>query len=127
MPETYTHRTEDQRYQSDEGFVCSRSYRVIAKSSSTVITPAYPGKLTAIKTNESTKTNQLTDEIKVLIAQSIKKDWSPDQVQGRLRGEGYTMVGATIIYAFIQRDKVAVGDLHQHPLLRKFYTRKQGL
>ena len=49
-----------------------------------------------------------------VISKHIQKDWSPEQVQGRLISEGMPIVCTTTIYAFIKRDKASGGDLYQH-------------
>ncbi len=142
MPETYTHLTEDERYRIYEGLVHGLSHRVIAKqlnrhhsSVSRETTRnkglcGYRPKQAQILSQQSQTSKprpiKLTDEVKMLIAQSIKKDWNPDQVQGRLRSEAHTMVCGTTIYAFIQRDKAAGGDLHKHLRHRKPYKRRTG-
>ncbi len=58
MPKTYTRLTEDERYPIYEGTVHGISHRVIARQ---------PGR------------------IKSVIARNIRKDWSPEQIQGRLK------------------------------------------
>jgi IS30 family transposase len=57
----------------------------------------------------------------------MKREWSPDQVQGRLRSEGFPMVCATTIYGFIQQEKMSGGDLYQHLRHRKPYNRRTGV
>jgi IS30 family transposase len=61
-----------------------------------------------------------------LITENIKREWSPDQIQGRLRSEGIAMVCATTIYGFIWQDKISGGDLHKHLRHRKPYKKRTG-
>ncbi len=61
-----------------------------------------------------------------MISENIKKDWSPEQVQGRLKAEGLEMVCTTTIYGFIQKDKASGGELHKHLRHRKPYKRRTG-
>jgi IS30 family transposase len=61
-----------------------------------------------------------------LITENIKNEWSPDQIQGRLRSEGLPMVCATTIYSFIQQKKVSGGSLYKHLRYRKSYRKRTG-
>ena len=66
---------------------------------------------------------KLTAEVQVLITENIYQEWSPDQIQGRLKSEGLPIVCATTIYGFIQQDKASGGDLYKHLRHRKRYKR----
>jgi len=48
---------------------------------------------------------KLTASVHSLIADTIGQEWSPVQVQGRLRSEGFSMVFATTIYRIIRKTK----------------------
>ena len=61
-----------------------------------------------------------------VISKHIQKDWSPEQVQGRLISEGMPIVCTTTIYGFIKRDKASGGDLYQHLRHRKPYKKRTG-
>ncbi|MCK5894684.1 MAG: IS30 family transposase [Endozoicomonadaceae bacterium] len=69
---------------------------------------------------------KLTPDVQSLITENIGKQWSPEQVQGRLRREGLPMVFATTIYGFIQKDKIAVGELYKHLHHKKPYKKRSG-
>jgi len=142
MPKTYTRLTEEERYQIYEGVTEKWSHREIAtlidKHHSTVSREvkrntglrSYRPKQAQEKTQErhqnKPRHRKLTPDVQSLIAENIKHEWSPDQVQGRLRSKGLPMVCATTIYGFIQRDKAAGGNLYQHLRHRKPYKRRTG-
>jgi IS30 family transposase len=69
---------------------------------------------------------KLTPDVQVLITENICQEWSPDQIQGRLKSEGLSIVCATTIYGFIQQDKASGGDLYKHLRHRKRYKKRTG-
>jgi len=44
----------------------------------------------------------------------IKRDWSPEQISGRLRAEHGVRISHEYIYQYIYADKRTGGDLHRH-------------
>jgi len=142
MPETYTRLTEDERYQIYEDIVNGLSHRQIAKSlnrhHSTIsrelsrnrglrgYRPRQADQLARQRQLSKPKYIKLTCDVQTLMTQHIKQDWSPEQVQGRLKEEGYPMVCPSTIYAFIQRDKAAGGQLYRHLRHRKPYKKRTG-
>lgn len=140
MPKTYTRLTEDERYQIYEGVTEKRSHREIAglinKHHSRVsreverntglrgYRPKQAQENARRRYQNKPRYRKLTAEVQLLIAKNMKHEWSPDQIQGRLRNEGLAMVCATTIYGFIQEDKASGGDLHKHLRHRKPYKRR---
>jgi IS30 family transposase len=130
MPKTYTRLTEEERYQIYEGVTEKRSHREIAvqlsKHHSTVsrevirnkglrgYRPRQAQEKAQQKHQNRLRYRKLTERVQLLIAENIKLEWSPEQIQGRLRSEGLPMVCATTIYGYIQQDKVAGGNLYKH-------------
>ena len=130
------------RYQIYEGVIESRSHREIA----TLINKHHSAVSREVKRNTGLrgyrpkqaqeKTQQrhqskprhrkLTHEVQLLIAENIQYEWSPDQIQGRLRNEGLPMVCATTIYGFIKQDKASGGELYKHLRHRKAYKQRTG-
>lgn len=49
-----------------------------------------------------------------LVARHLEKDWSPQQVSGRLKLEGILVISHQTIYHFIVWDKKRGGSLHTH-------------
>lgn len=73
------------------------------------------------------KTVKLTDEIKHLIRACLQKDWSPEQIAGRLHDEGIISLHHETIYQFVLTDKANGGELYKH--LRhqgKTYRKRYG-
>ena len=142
MPKTYTRLTEDERYQIYEGLVHGVSHRTIAKqlgrSHSSISREAVRNKglrgyrpqqaqrLALQRQASKPKHIKLTPQMQDVIAKNIQKDWSPEQVQGRLRSEGLPIVCFTTIYSFIKQDKAAGGDLYKHLRHRKPYKKRTG-
>jgi IS30 family transposase len=142
MPKTYTRLTEDERYQIYEGIVHGVSHRAIAKqlgrSHSTISREAIRNKglrgyrprqaqsLASQRQACKPKHTKLIPEMQSVISKHIQKDWSPEQVQGRLISEGMPIVCTTTIYGFIKRDKASGGDLYQHLRHRKPYKKRTG-
>ncbi len=142
MPKTYTRLTEEERYQIYEAVTEKRSHRKIAKQinkhHSTVSREVkrnrglkgYRPKQAQEKAGErcwnKPRHRKLTPKVQSLISKNIKQEWSPDQIQGRLRSEGLPMVCATTIYSFIQQDKSAGGNLYKHLRHKKSYKKRTG-
>ena len=142
MHKTYTRLTEDERYQIYEGLAQGLSHRAIAKQlnrnhgtiSKEVIRnkgqrgyrPRQAQMLAQQRQKNKSKCIKLIPAMQQLIIQNIKKDWSPEQIQGRLRSEGFPIVCFTTIYAFIKRNKAAGGHLYKHLRHRKLYKKRTG-
>ncbi len=56
----------------------------------------------------------------------IRRDWSPQQVSGRLRLEGGIRVSHEWIYRHVYADKRSGGDLHRHLRCRKRRRKRYG-
>lgn len=142
MPETYTRLTEDERYQIYEDKFMGLSHRQIAKRlnrhHSTIsreiarntglrgYRPRQAHLLAQQRHLSKPKHRKLTMAVQQLIARHIKQDWSPEQVQGRLRFEGHAAVCPNTIYTFIQQDKAAGGKLYKHLRHPKPYKKRTG-
>jgi IS30 family transposase len=142
MPKTYTRLTEDERYQIYEGVTENQSHRAIAllinKHHSAVsrevkrntglrgYRPKQAQEKAHKRHHNKPRHKKLTSAVQLLIAKNIQHEWSPDQIQGRLRGEGLPMVCATTIYGFIQQDKASGGELYKHLRHKKPYKKRTG-
>jgi len=142
MSKTYTRLTEEERYQIYEGITEQRSHRDIArlinKHHSAVSREAkrnrglrgYRPKQAqgkALDRHQSkAKYRKLTREVALLITENIQRDWSPEQIQGRLRSESFPMVCATTIYSFIRQDRASGGVLYKHLRHKKAYKKRTG-
>lgn len=56
----------------------------------------------------------------------LRKEWSPEQIMGRLRLDGREVASHTTIYTHIQRDKAAGGTLVKHLRRRGKHYRVRG-
>ena len=142
MPKTYTHLTEEQRYQIYEGLIKKLSHRKIAKKlekhHSTIsreiernsglrgYRPRQSHNLAMQRQENKPKHVKLTDDIQNIIRINIGKEWSPEQIQGRLMLEGLEMVCPATIYSFIQDDKESGGKLHTFLRHKKPYKKRTG-
>jgi len=142
MPTAYTRLTEDERYQIYEAVTQKKSHREIAtlidKHHSTIsrevkrntglrgYRPKQAQEKALLRVYCKPRCIKMTSEVERLITDNIQDDWSPDQIKGRLRSEGLTMVCATTIYAFIQKDKALGGHLHKHLRHQKPYRKRTG-
>jgi IS30 family transposase len=75
---------------------------------------------------EKPKAVKLTTEIKAQLDEYIERDWSPEQIVGRLKLEGKVSLHHETIYQYILKDKKAGGELylhlrHQNKTYRKRY------
>jgi IS30 family transposase len=129
MPETYAHLNEKQRYQIYEGLIGKLSHRQIAqkirKHHSSVsreinrnqglkgYRPRQAQSFSMQRKEEKQKHIKLTLKVQAVIKKNIGKEWSPEQIQGRLIFEGHEMVFATTIYHYIQQDKAEGGWLYK--------------
>ena len=57
---------------------------------------------------------KLTPEMRARINRYIKMDWSPQQIEGRLKAAGRPIVSHETIYKLIRRDKWRGGELYLH-------------
>ena len=142
MLKTYTRLTEDEQYQIYEGVTEKRSHREIAllvnKHHSTVsrevdrntglrgYRPKQAQEKAYQRNRDKPRHIKLTTDVQQVISENIKREWSPDQIKGRLKSKGLSMVCATTIYSFIQEDKASGGDLYKHLRHRKAYKRRTG-
>lgn len=70
---------------------------------------------------------KLTGELKEVINELVRKDWSPEQIAGRLRQQGIADIHHETIYRHILKDKKTGGTLYKH--LRhqnKTYRKRYG-
>ena len=142
MPKTYTRLTEDERYQIYEGVTERLSHREISvlinKHHSTVsrevqrnrglrgYRPKQAQEAARQRCQLKPRHQKLTPAIQALIAKNVAFEWSPEQIQGRLRSEGQPMVCATTIYGYIQQDKASGGKLYKHLRHKKAYKKRTG-
>lgn len=54
----------------------------------------------------------------------LKLEWSPEQISGRLKKEGFPTVSHETIYLYVYRDKQDGGDLYKHLRRRQTYRKR---
>jgi len=67
----------------------------------------------------------MTQQMQAHIRKQLERQWSPEQIQGRLQVEDKRSVCPKTMYDFIAQDKADGGDLHQH-LRHKRYRQRTG-
>jgi len=84
-------------------------------------------KFTTARHSEKNKSVKLTSELIEVINKYLEKDFSPEQISGRLKLEGYISIHHETIYQHILADKRSGGELYKH--LRhqnKTYRKRYG-
>jgi len=71
------------------------------------------------------KAVKMTEEMKGHITQCLERQWSPEQIQGRLKAENEDSVCPKTIYEFIAQDKAEGGELYKN-LRHKRYRKRTG-
>ena len=71
------------------------------------------------------KAIKMVTKLKGRIADDLDKQWSPEQIQGRLKKENQSSVCPATIYQYIRENKAEGGCLHQH-LRHKKYKQRTG-
>ena len=64
--------------------------------------------------NASCTPKKLTPTLVAIIEEKILKDWSPDQISGRLKDEDIASISHETIYQYIWKDKHTGGILYKH-------------
>jgi len=65
-------------------------------------------------------------EIWAEVARSLRQDWSPEQISGRLKKEQKVCLSHEWIYQYLLKDKQAGGDLYRHLRCQKKRRKRYG-
>jgi IS30 family transposase len=76
--------------------------------------------------SEKNKNKAFTNEIKDFVTTWIKEDYSPEQIVGKAKVEGFDCVSLERIYQFIWKDKKQGGTLYKHLRTQGKRYRKRG-
>lgn len=141
MTKQYTHLTQEERYQiyayMKAGFSKEFIARDLKRSVSTIkrelnrntglrgYRPQQAHKLAHNRHQQKAKTIKMTATMKTRIIKDLDAQWSPEQIQGRLKLEGNPSVCPATVYQFIREDKVCGGSLYKH-LRHKKYKHRTG-
>ena len=71
------------------------------------------------------KSVKMSEDIKLIIKGYIEKDWSPEQIAGRLKKDGVISLHHETIYQYVLDDKKAGGELYLHLRHQKKTYRKR--
>lgn len=80
----------------------------------------------ALKRREGKTKRRITDEDWAEVERLLKKQWSPEQISGRLAQEGSRTISHEWMYQYVWADKEAGGDLHEHLRCRSRYRKRYG-
>jgi IS30 family transposase len=141
MNKRYTHLTQEERYQIWSEKKVGISNEVIAqdlgRDLSTIkrelsrntgargYRPKQAHNFAQERHQQKPKVIKMVAELKDRIKDGLNKQWSPEQIQGRLKQEELSSVCPATIYQFIREDKAEGGCLHQH-LRHKKYKQRTG-
>ena len=76
--------------------------------------PKQADQLATDRRQQAEKHIKFTPELKQIVIEKIKLDWSPEQISGYLKRKGTAEISHERIYQFLQEDKKAGGDLYKH-------------
>jgi transposase, IS30 family len=74
----------------------------------------------------SRKPKKLTPEVEDLLKSYLKRDWSPEQISGRLKLEEKLQISHETIYKYIKQDRAEGGKLYKHLRRKRRYRKKYG-
>lgn len=139
MMKSYTHLTQDERYQISAylkaGFENSEIAGLLCRNVSTIrreqkrntgkkgYRPQQAQNFAEERHQLKHKAIKMTDEMKQHISDQLNLQWSPEQIQGRLQAEGQLSVCPKTIYDYIANDKAAGGDLYKNKRHKKYRQR----
>lgn len=83
-------------------------------------------KLAAERRRICRKPTKLTAKSKQLIATNLQKNWSPEQISGRLKLDGILEISHETIYKYIYDNKATGGSLYKHLRSQKTRRKKYG-
>lgn len=139
----YVHLTDDDRYHIYEGRVegltVTEIARQLGRSKSTIsrelcrgagergYRPAQAIRKQQDRSAASANGRRISTATWAVVEASVREDWSPEQIAGRLRlAHGACVVSHEAIYLHIYADKHMGGDLHTHLRCKKVRRKRYG-
>jgi transposase, IS30 family len=138
----YNHLTQDDRYNIYLGLKMGKKYKEIAfeigRSESTIsreiarnsgkknYRPKQANEMAKERLKTKPKSIKMVPEVVLLIREMILKDWSPEQVSGRLFKDKKIKISPETIYQYILVDKALGGDLYTHLRCQKKNRKRYG-
>ena len=139
MRKSYTHLTQEERYQiyayKMAGYSNTDIAEILGRHVSAIrreihrntglkgYRPQQAHRFARERHQMKPKAIKMTEEMQLYIKEHLKLEWSPEQIYGRLKADGEPTVCPKTIYDFIARDKANGGDLYQHMRHKKYRQR----
>lgn len=139
MTKSYTHLTQEERYQiyayKKAEFTNREIAQELGRNVSTIKRELSRNRglrgyraqqahcLAQNRHQTKPKQVKMTDSMMKRIKNDLKQQWSPEQIQGRLLDEGLEAVCPGTIYHFIKQDKMTGGNLYKNLRHKKYKTR----
>lgn len=139
MRKSYTHLTQEERYQiyayKRAGYSHSDIAEMLGRHVSTIkrelrrntglkgYRPQQAHHFAQGRHQLKPKVVKMTEEMQRYIKEHLVIEWSPEQIQGRLQADGEPSVCPKTIYDFIAQDKANGGDLYTHMRHKKYRQR----
>ena len=141
MTKPYTHLTQEERYQiyayKKAGYANTQIATQLDRNVSTIkrelvrnkglkgYRPQQAQRLAQARHSLKAKEIKMTLDMKQDITECLRQEWSPEQIQGRLKMDDKISVCPQTIYTFIALDKTNGGTLYKH-LRHKKYRMRTG-
>jgi len=139
---SYTHLTQDERYQiyaynkigklpseiaielsRDKSSICRELLR---NTGCKGYRPKQAHELSVARLKSKNKAIKMTENLIAKIEEKIYLDWSPEQISGRLLRQGDISISHETIYQHILTDKRAGGNLYTHLRCQKKNRKRYG-
>lgn len=138
---TYTHLTQEQRYQiyalKQAGHTQAKIAEVIGVSEPTISRELRRNKglrgyrpkqahEKSVERQQNKVTTRISPETWAVVNRLIREDWSPEQISGWLKSNDNTSVSHESIYQHILKDKQRGGDLYKHLRCKRKRKKRYG-
>jgi IS30 family transposase len=139
MGKSYTHVTQEERYQiyayKKAGFSKIQIAEMLSRHVSTIkrelgrnkgqkgYRPQQAHGFAQERHQVKPKAIKMTDAMQQHVREKLSLEWSPEQIQGRLMAEGARSVCPKTIYEFIAQDKADGGSLHKYRRHKRYRQR----
>ncbi len=139
MRKSYTHLTQEERYQiyayKKAGYRSTEIAQMLSRHVSTInrelqrntglkgYRPQQAQRFAMERHQLKPKMIKLTEQMQRHVSEHLALEWSPEQIQGRLQTDGEQSVCPKTIYDFIARDKMNGGNLYKHMRHKKYRQR----
>ena len=137
----YTHLTQEERYQiwalKAAGYLQKEMAEILDRDPSTIsrelrrnrggrgYRPRQAHQKAMARRRDHVQ-GRIGEEVWRLVEVLLQRDWSPEQISGRLALERGLRISHEWIYQYIYSDKAAGGDLHTHLRCRKKRRKRYG-